>query len=420
MMQGSSVTTDFNILVEEYKTPEHSVFGVYKGGRHWQRFTPTEGHRGPFWTERKPDGHDRAVSEVRARSLEEVWENRNDFREVRRFPRTIQEQPGGWAWDKVPQFDPARLNSKTVWLVRSFLAAGTIQLVHGERGSFKSTLFLRFAHAVSQGKKFLGMKIRRSRVLYLDYENPPSVIKQRCEDFHIDLPNDSLKIWDRFENGFIPKPGDDLLQDLVRRCEETGERLWIVFDSWSSLLRSGEGGENTGQVAPVLAELRRLADLGATITVLDHTRKYDPAVLYGSQDKEAKADTIHNLQMFRNHAEPNSPIIRVDSWLKRFAPKGATNFSFRAETFQDDTGEWHITSLKLSDDPLEADRKRKIEGLKLLIRDFPGFAQNALLEQGVRRGIDSRDKIVKMLKAGVGKHWIVRRAAHNKSRYELL
>ncbi len=188
------------------------------------------------------------------------------------------------------------------------------------------------------------MKTRRRRVLYLDYENPANVISARNTDLRLGLPGSDLIIWDRFGHGTPPKPGEQRLEGFVKDCvAATGHGPWIIFDSWSSLLNPGEGGELTGQTAYKFVELRRLADLGATITVIDHTRKYDRSIVYGGQDKEAKADSIHNLQLYDDNRA--HPVVLVRSWLKRNAPRNEGNFAFEVRGERDQKGNWHIRGL---------------------------------------------------------------------------
>jgi hypothetical protein len=96
--------------------------------------------------------------------------------------------------------------------------------------------------------------------------------------------------------------------------------------------------------------------------------------------------------------------------VEAFCAQGATNFSFQVQSFQDEKGEWHITGFKPSDDPVEAALKRKLEALKAVIRDYSQHSQSDLLKEAMQHGIDSRDNLAEMLKAGIGKHWIVRRS----------
>jgi len=324
-------------------------------------------------------------------------------------------------WDTLPRFDPAATR-KTKWLAELFIADRTISLVYGPRGSFKSTFFLALARAVSKGEEFLGMETRRRRVLYLDYENPPDVIKNRDADLHLNLPrNKRLVIWDRFGSLAPPRPGDPKLERFVKHCvRKLHRKPWIILDSWSSLLRPGEGGETTGQIAPIDTHIRRLCDLGATVTVLDHTRKYTKDIIYGGQDKEAKADTIHNFIVHENKLKPQSPILRVESWLKRYAPPGVGSFAAEVQSSKDENGEWHIAGFKLAArDPVVDEKRRQRNILRQLIQQNPEASQRELAKLAAASGI-GRDRTESLLKEGIGKHWEASKGHKGKITYKLL
>jgi hypothetical protein len=332
----------------------------------------------------------------------------------------LAEVPNCFTWSGVPGFDPS-LATPTRWIVQSFIAEGNIQLVFGERGSFKSTLLLFAAKCVACREKFLGRRTRQTRVLYLDYENPANTLRARNNELKLNLPhNEYLKSWDRFGTQPPPRPDHPALEAIVRECAaETGHPPWVIFDSWASLLKPGEGGELTGQIAPIYLQLRKLADLGTAVTMIDHSRKYDKNTIYGGQDKEAKVDSIHNLSIFPNRVRPNNPIIRVESWLKRAAPVGEGSLAFEVQSEQDRKGNWHIVGLVPAEDPEEAKSRQEIELLRNLIRQNSNSGQEELARIAADQGI-SRDKAVKLLKDEIGKYWQVRRTDHNKSSYLLI
>jgi hypothetical protein len=334
---------------------------------------------------------------------------------ILRFPRESEH-----IWENLPRFDPRRV-SKTKWLIKSFLAERSIQLVFGERGSFKSTCMLAAAYAVSRGQSFLGMKVRRRRVLYIDYENPAHVLGARSDDLNLNLSDTrDLIVWDRFGTQPIPRPDDPILEAIVRECVlETGRGPWIIFDSWASLLKPGEGGEFTGQIAPIYAHLRKFTDLGATVSVLDHSRKHDKVTLYGRQDKEAKADSIHNFSLFPNRVRSNNPIIRVDSWLKRFAPHGVGSFAFEVQGQQDSKEDWHIAGLVFAPDPEQVRSHEEIELLIGLIGQSSNSGQERLARLAAKKGLP-RDKAISLLKEGTGKYWRVERIEHGKHMFSLI
>ena len=331
------------------------------------------------------------------------------------------EVPSDLTWENLPRFDPTATR-KTKWLAHLFIADRTISLVYGPRGSFKSTFFLALAKAVAKGEEFLGMATRRRKILYLDYENPPDVIKNRDKDLHLHLPkNRRLVIWDRFGDKLPPRPGDRQVDRFIKHCvRKLHRKPWIILDSWSSLLRPGEGGETTGQIAPLYTFLRRWCDLGATVTVLDHTRKYTKDIIYGGQDKEAKADTIHNFVVHENKVKPENPILRVESWLKRYAPQGIGSFAVEVQSSKDENGEWHITGFKLAaHDPVVEARRKDRDVLRDLIRQNPDKSQRKLAKLAAASGL-GRDRAEQMLKAGIGKYWTVSEGAKGKLSYKLL
>lgn len=412
------------IRIEHYKTGDRHVFSVYRGDRNWKRLGSGKGGKSPEWVERHLGGPNTTASAEDKHWLNHVWKDSDDYRTLERFPRERGQLSVPsldlLTWEDIPRIDPSQVGP-TNWLIESFLPEGSIQLVFGERGAFKSTLLLFAAGAVANGEPFLGMKTLPTRVLVLDHENPASIIGARNDDLSLNLPtNPNLAIWDRFGPYPIPRPGDLSLETLVQYCiRDTGRGPWIIFDSWTSLLRPGEGGEFTGQIAPLYLHLRRLTDLGATITIVDHTRKNDRSVLYGGQDKEAKADSIHNLLLIPNKAKPHEPIIRVESWLKRYAPDGEGSFAFQVQSARHSKGDWHITGLVPAGDPAEAELRGKVRIISKLILQNPNLGQEALARRAIAEGM-SRDQAIAILKDGTGKHWRLKKTTHNKSSYSVL
>jgi AAA domain len=448
------------IRFDEYRAGDSVVFAVFDGKHCWKGIAPMSGLVPALWFEQLADDSRGTLSLRKERWLRRVWRDSRKGRHLRvgRFPRNDQEGElllselvrahsdgerakaiallgrirkhlrtsitldgslsSSKVWDAVPALDP-NLVKRTKWLIRSFLVEGTIQLVYGERGSLKTTLLLAAAKAVANGEEFLGMKTRHRRILVMDYENPASVIKARNDDLALGLAdNKNFKVWDRFHGEPPPRPGDPWLDEMVAESTlATGHGPWIIFDSWASLLKEGEGGEFTGQIAPIYLQLRKLADAGATVTVLDHTRKHDKNSLYGGQDKEAKADTIHGLVLYPNKVH-SSPVIRVESWLKRFAPQGEGSFSFEPQGTQDEKGNWHITGLLPALDPVEKQKEQNVELMRNLIKANPNSGQEELARLAADQGI-ARDQAIAILKAGVRKYWQVRRNSHNKFSYSL-
>ena len=343
-----------------------------------------------------------------------------------RFPRLR-----GDVWQDIPRLDLSKVQ-KTEWLIDSFLARGSTQLVWGSYGTNKTTAMLLAGWAVSRGREFLGKKTRQCWTLYLDYENPVDAVKRICEDLSIDPSGPAFTIWDRSAKS-IPVPGDDsgteCLRQFVHHCKKiTGRCPWIIFDSWTSLLKAGESGDKIGDATPIFRAVQKLRDEGCTITIIDHTGKHgkDPI---GTSAKMTQMDTFHSFKKDDKQSRLNlnqdgmKTVIRVESHLKRYAPKDVGTFSFELLGRVNQKGEWHIQSLTPTKDKSESELEQKINHLKKLILKNPMAGQEEIAKKASEKGSEppiSRDNARSLLQDGIGKYWEATSRGHGKLTFRVL
>lgn len=112
--------------------------------------------------------------------------------------------------------------------------------------------------------------------------------------------------------------------------------------------------------------------------------------------------------------------MRVESWLKRYAPHGIGSFAVEVESFKDENSEWHIKGFKpTTNDPVLEEKGKQRDILSDLIKENPDKSQRQLAKLAAARGI-GRDKTEQLLKAGIGKYWAVSEGARGRLIYELL
>jgi hypothetical protein len=339
-------------------------------------------------------------------------------------------------WKEIPRLDLSKVKSPS-WLIDFFLAEGSIQLVYGSFGTRKTTAMLLAAWSVSQGIPFLGKKTRRRCVLYLDYENPAGVLKSYCHDLGIDPSNPWFVIWDRSEAA-PPVPGEEPLDDqrlanFIRRCKKvTGDYPWIIFDSWTSLLKSDASGDKISDAAPIFRQIRSYRDSGASCTIIDHTgkgRKKDPI---GTSAKMTQMDSAHLFCLDAQETDPFNPnfhrvVIRVESCLKRYAPANVGTFSFEVCSAVDEKGVWHLMRPETTKDKAERQFEYQIDQIKKLINDNPSagveelvrLARKIRLEKSRKSKIGSRNAR-KLLEAGTGTHWESTRIGPRKQVFRVI
>jgi hypothetical protein len=386
-------------------------------GRTYQRLLK-KGHKRTLWRSISLEGERRKVAPETQQCIERQWRKHKNHTNsiVVRFPRRKRHfelfDGHNLTWENLPRFDPEEV-ADTNWLIQSFLPETGVHLLYGAEGSCKSTLMLYAGKCIAEGIDFFGMKVTQRRVLVLDYENPSDVLKLRANDLDLKLPeNPNFAIWNRFTE-IIFHPSDSRLKDLVRGCvRETGAGPIIIIDSWSSVLKSGEGGETTGHIAPLYAHFRKLVDLGATVIVIDHTNK-DGTALYGGADKKAKSDSRHRFM-----GPDKNGFVKVKSTLKRYSPETSDEFSFKICGYRDKSGFWRINRLKTVTDAKKEEETRKIEYVCKLIKEKGKDGKEALLDKAVEDG-HSRGEITKILESTTDK-WEMYRAQAGKHVYRLL
>jgi AAA domain len=325
--------------------------------------------------------------------------------------RLVWHQSGQYDWDKLPRFDPTSV-PKTKWLCENFIPEGSITIIVAEAGSFKSTFALKLSTSVSRGEDFLDFATRKRRVLYLDNENPPDVLRERNEAMHLDLEsNKRLRVWSLYGGVPLPKLGSSDLREIVKQSVQEHRKPLIVFDHWASFLKPGDGGETTGQTSALLQEMKYLCSLGATVLVLAHTLKHDPTMWYGGADIRAKADAMHTFVRKEDPVHPGRTIICIECFLKRHGGK----HSFAVQPM---IKHGRVTGSCSVEDPKRIERAKKIEKLRNLIRNNPKASQRELANLAAAQGL-GRDETETLLKRGIGKFWKVRKGPRTKLIYVL-
>ncbi len=180
------------------------------------------------------------------------------------------------------------LEASLDWCVGDMIARGSVTLICAESGTGKTWLAYYIAGCVAHGVSVLGRSVKRSKVLYLDGENPLYVVKQRLFDLGI-VETPDLTIWGGWN--MSPPPGPQ--SAVVRKFAREHEGL-IIYDSFIEFHPGSE--QSSTETRAFMREFRTLANLGATVIVLHNAGKAETSKLYrGSSDIKAAVDTAYLL-----------------------------------------------------------------------------------------------------------------------------
>jgi AAA domain len=232
--------------------------------------------------------------------------------------------------DKIPtvrSFDSAGIE----FVVEGLIARGSVTMISGESGHGKSTLATAIAFAIAKGLEFAGRKCSQRPVLILDRENGIDVLQERFARLGI-VDESGLMVWGGWLEEEAPTPGAGVVFEWGLR---TDPKPVVVVDSVIAFL---EGDENSATaVRSFMSQLRRLANLGATVIVLHHTGKAETSQEYrGSSDLKGAIDVGINVQ---NHGEGELGKILLTPFKSRFAIGRGMVLEYRGgQFFADETG----------------------------------------------------------------------------------
>lgn len=154
------------------------------------------------------------------------------------------------------------------YLIENFLPSDCISLIYGDGGQGKSYLSLYLAVLIAIGKPFLGMVVKKGKLLYLDFELSPELQRQRLERICKGL---SIEPACLANNLFYLAPGiqDNIpanLTELIPVVNEDDFDL-IIIDSIGAALTGDP--EAARDICRLFQQIRELG----TVLLLDHQAK---------------------------------------------------------------------------------------------------------------------------------------------------
>ncbi|MBI3485259.1 MAG: AAA family ATPase, partial [Acidobacteria bacterium] len=274
--------------------------------------------------------------------------------------------------------------------VEGMIPSGAVTLVAGESGTYKTFLAHCLARGVAEGSTFLGRKCVARKVLYLDRENPPALVRERATLLR--LPStDELKIWGAWLDDPPPLLGDPRLLEYAAQHAPL-----MVFDSF---IRFHEMDENSASaMALVMGAARALANAGSSVVILHHKPKGDGSHYRGSSDIRAGVDVAYAVSQ-----DSDSGLISFKCFKNRLAPEFALTLRPELESH----GDFAVVETPPRESSNDAFRIGEI------ILAEPGLSQGQLLK---RCGIRERRAVV-ILKEYEGKLWRVAIGSHRARCY---
>jgi archaellum biogenesis ATPase FlaH len=176
---------------------------------------------------------------------------------------------------------------RITYLVNGMIPEASIIMLSGGPGSGKSTLAMKIAYLASKGLPIFGTAQIPRRVLYLDKDNSPALVKDRMNRLRM-VCDQRFKYWGGNLTNEVPKRifADS---ELLRWLDREPTKPIVVIDSQIAFQEGKEGDSN--DIRAFYSPLRDLTYRGVSIIVIHHTGKGESTKEFrGSEDIRAAID----------------------------------------------------------------------------------------------------------------------------------
>jgi len=151
------------------------------------------------------------------------------------------------------------------WLVEDLLTVGGFSIMVGPPKTGKSTLVRQLIKSIAHGSEFLGRKVQKGGILYLTFEEQPSILKEQFNAIGITSRDPVIvHVGSVFDDRALP--------DLEEAIHEFTPQL-VVLDTMFDISQL-ESIDNYKEVKDALAKIRNIArNTEAHILGVHHTNK---------------------------------------------------------------------------------------------------------------------------------------------------
>jgi 5S rRNA maturation endonuclease (ribonuclease M5) len=316
-------------------------------------------------------------------------------------------RPEDHAVMRIKSFEELK-ESQRPWLIDGILYSEGFCFIYGVEGSGKSLITLSMAHAVATGTPWLEhFPTTKTNVLFLDKENPQSIIKRRIAGFGITSKETDNMIWlkypEKFQLGNEKGGYSAFALDLINIIAEEKIGL-IVMDSFIDFMVGNESA--SGDTQRFFDAIKELYPQIAYLTIQHENKpsqglfRNDSQRVRGSSNINAQAITMFRLEpVAKSHTELTlkqtkaRDTVKLDKFMLRMNIKMDKDEKTAVSGF---------TYLGICEEQEGEDRGNEIEDLILEMLNADGFytvSRKAVLEMTESRGITERavDRSVKKL-----------------------
>jgi len=268
-------------------------------------------------------------------------------------------------------------SEKTEFLIEGFLAKRMITLIYADGGNGKSWCNFAIAKHCAQ----IGQ-----RVIYLDFDNPLSVLIDRNVDKLLVSQHDNLSYIQRSKYPHTPQ---ELLEQLNNQAVGQIFEGWVfLFDS----LRNFVNVKNDHQSMETMTKIMNLREAGATVVILHHSNK-DGRNYEGSNNIRNSVDNIYQLEKLDGENGEINMHLRVQK----------ERSSIFDCAYRVDANTLSFTPLDIASATMSSEQEEFVEAVTEELKTYGATNKTALLQAAGRKKDDKTAR--GWLDQFEGKYW---------------
>ena len=297
--------------------------------------------------------------------------------------------------------DLAKMDYKIEWVLEGVIAKHANHLLYAAGGTGKSFCMLTIATGVANGEDVFGLKVEQMPVLYIDFENPVSVVVDRVRRIGGSL---NLKVW-HLDNNPPPYHFDEDGWEIYKEFEPG----LIVVDSLRS---SHHLDENSSKDIGLLMErLKFIRGASSTIVLIHNENKAG-----GYRGSTSLADLVDQVLCYdcveRIGDEKEVELIKTKSTIRRLGIGGKHRFDtpIIQNPIYVTLGSNGIPSLA---EPVNVDLCLKVQSRMSSLKTPPNQGQMVKIIESIT-GL-KRNKALDIIASGEGIFWCECRSGRNNA-----
>jgi hypothetical protein len=209
----------------------------------------------------------------------------------------------------------AQTPEEVEWIVRPWVAKGTITEVEGKiKSAGKTTFVTHMVAAVLDGASFMGQPTTKTPVVYLT-EQPPTSFRQALARARLLERKDlSLLFW----QDVMPVPWPVVARAAIEECKRLGSKLLVVDTGAQFAKLVGDSENNAGDVLQAMQPLQEATAAGIAVILVWHERKSGGDVGDAGRGSCAVGGAVDVVLAIRRPGGNSRPTIRAIQTRSRF------------------------------------------------------------------------------------------------------